>query len=648
MDFCRIDPNDNNEFKEVRTIEEAIEYGLNHHKLISEEEMIALADSDLKKYKIDIRRDDYDTQNNKSFRKLDHIFVSEGGRLISESWFIEKYMIGLDKIEEKYSCYLMGIERKLTSEELEWDSLYAELDHKYPGSDAKRNITRNEADKPGLLQRIKAIFGFDIIKDFPNQQLAKMKLVYLLYCFERDFDVELTCYFNNKTLENIDDIIVNEQTKNGHLLEYLRRHLVRELDVSFITMVNTSCCKMIEDWENQLRELMFKLDTLVTRDTKDELYGECNLALKLFEPVAHINEHGKYKHSLLETMYLKLWQYETICKEKEILEITEKTQKFLAELPDDLSEYQKLAGKTVYKENLQEFLTDKKNRKYLAKLIFMTDKVDSNQYKKYDMASQKVKNYLDMLNQNTSVNKFIDVPQLLIVAAMQEIIFLDKNEFIDNPFYRHTKSEKERKLISDLANGTNAFRKNQLAWVGRVNTRYNAYNGRKEEALLACRTQSAIDNIIYKLFEVNSLNDMWVLHNFFLQLVEEVLISEELYEKNIKAFEKSVGRRKKGYRVVNKYSIDSRRFFSITVGSGIINQLAKRTAKRIYEAEQTGRPVGYWHPIELQNNHMFGSDEYKVAFRVYPEEKAIEVIGFENNLDPVRKQILKENGITIF
>jgi hypothetical protein len=319
MDFFRIDPQDNEDFKEVRTIEEAIEYGLKHHKLITKEEMIAFAEADLKKYKIDIRQDDYDTQNNNAFRKLDYIFVSEGGRLISESWFVEKYMIGLEKIEEKYSCYLMGIERKLTTEELEWDSLYGELDNKYPGSDARRNIIRNEADKPGLLQRIKSTFGFDIIEDFPNQQPARMKLVYLLYCFERDFNVEFTSYFNNQTLENLDDIIINEQTKNGHLLEYLRRHLVRELDVNFIRSVNTSCCKMIEDWENQLRELMFKLDTLVTRDTKDELYRECNLALELFEPVAYITEHGKYKHNLLETTYLKLWQYENICKEKEIL-----------------------------------------------------------------------------------------------------------------------------------------------------------------------------------------------------------------------------------------------------------------------------------------------------------------------------------------
>lgn len=646
MCFCRIDPQDTDDFKEVRTVDEAIKYGMEHYNIITKKEMISLAEGDLKKYKIDISRDDYDVQNNKAFRTLDNIFVSEGGRLISESWFVEKYMIGMERLEKKHSCYLMGIERKLTEEELQWDTLYAELDYRYPDSDAKRNITRNENDRPGLLQRIKSAFGFDIINDFQNEQQARMKLVFLLYCFERDFHVELTSYFNNQTLENLDTILINEKTRNGHLLEYLRRHLVREIDVGFVSYVNDSCCRMVEEWENELKELMFKLDTLVTRDTKDELYRECNLAIKLFGPVANITKHGKYKHSLLETMYLKLWQYENICREKEIIEITEKTQEFLKELPDDLTEYQKLAGKTILKENLQDFL--KNNRKFLAKLIFMTDTVDSNQYKKYNMASKKIEYYLEMLNQNTFVNKFIDIPQLLVVVAMQEIIFLDKTEFIGNPFYRHTTSENKRTLNSDLSNGANAFRKNQLAWVGRVNTRYNAYNGRKKEALLAYRTQSTLDNIIYKLCEINSVTDMWVFHNYFIQLAEEVLLAEELFKKNIKRFEKSVGRRRKGYSVINENSIYARRFFSITVNSGIVDQLAKRTAKRIFEAEKTGKPIGYWHPIELQENHMSGSDEYEVGFIVYPEEKSIEVVEFKYNIDEERGQILKENGINVY
>ena len=261
---------------------------------------------------------------------------------------------------------------------------------------------------------------------------------------------------------------------------------------------------------------------------------------------------------------------------------------------------------------------------------------------------EKIEYYLEMLNQNTFVNKFIDIPQLLVVVAMQEIIFLDKTEFIGNPFYRHTTSENKRTLNSDLSNGANAFRKNQLAWVGRVNTRYNAYNGRKKEALLAYRTQSTLDNIIYKLCEINSVTDMWVFHNYFIQLAEEVLLAEELFKKNIKRFEKSVGRRRKGYSVINENSIYARRFFSITVNSGIVDQLAKRTAKRIFEAEKTGKPIGYWHPIELQDNHMSGSDEYEVGFIVYPEEKSIEVVEFKYNIDEERGQILKENGINVY
>lgn len=114
MCFYRIDPQDTDDFKEVRTVDEAIKYGMEHYNIITKKEMISLAEGDLKKYKIDISRDDYDVQNNKAFRTLDNIFVSEGGRLISESWFVEKYMIGMERLEKKHSCYLMGIERKLT------------------------------------------------------------------------------------------------------------------------------------------------------------------------------------------------------------------------------------------------------------------------------------------------------------------------------------------------------------------------------------------------------------------------------------------------------------------------------------------------------------------------------------------------------
>lgn len=641
MVFMRIVPEEQTSFVDVRTIDEAIEYNLKHANHISKEEMIALAKADLEINKIDISSDDYDIQNDKAFRKLDTIFVSEDGKVISESWFVEKYMIGQERIESKYGCYLMGLDRKLTEEELEWDYLYKQLDIRYPDSDAKRNITRT--DKKGLLIRIKETLGFDL-NDFPNEQQARMKLLYLLYCFEREFGVEFSSYFNNPTLENTDDLIVNVKTKNGHLMEYLKRQIVRELDTPFILTVNSLCCKMIEDWENQLRELMFKLDTIMTRNTKDELVSECNLALELFEPVEHITEHGKYKHSLLETVYLKLWQHENLGRENDILDVTQRTQEFLSNLPNNLTKYQKLAGKTIYKKDLKKYVYD--NRKTLAQLVFESDTITSNQYKKFDIASDKVELYLEMLNDNTSVNKFVDIPELLVIAAIQEIINLDKKEVLPNKFYRHSTSE-QRTLNSELSYGSRAFRKNQLAWVARVNTRYNAYNGRKEESLLVYRTQSVIDKIIVTLFKINSITDMLVFHNFFLQLVEEVLISEDLLNKNIKRFEKSVGRRKKGYIVRNLTSNEARRFFTITINSGIVDQLAKKVAKITIAAERVHQPIKFSYPFELTGNYSNDSDEYKVEFIVDPLTKTIDIATFELDITPDKKQILKENGITI-
>lgn len=642
MIFLRVDPDENEAFREVRTNIEAIEYGMKNHKPLTEEEMIEFAKADLKKLKIDISKDDYDTQNKEAFRKLDYIFVSEGGRMISESWFIEKYLIGQERLEEKYGCYMLGIERKLSADELNWNNLYGYLDNKYPGSDAKRNITRT--DKSGLLVRIRDTFGFEL-SEFPNQQQDRMKFVYLLYCFERDFNVEFTTYLNNPTLENVNDIIINCNTKNGYLMEYLRRRLTRELSPVFLNKCNTCCCKMIEEWEAELQKLMFKLDTLVTRDTRDELNNSCNLAFKLLGSIEHNTEHGKYKHRLLETVYLKLWQHENLGRENDILEVTETTQTFMKSLPADLTEYRKLAGRTVYKKELQTFI--KENRKQLAKLVFETDSVSSNQYKKFDRASERIELYIEMLNDNTFVNKYVDIPELLVVAALQEIVNLDKKEILPNQFYRYSSAE-QRTMNSELAYGKEAFRKSQLAWVGRVNTRYNAYNGRRDAALLAYRTQSILDKVIVNLFSTNSVVDMLIVHNFFMQLTDEIFTSEEDYNKNIARFEKSVGKRKKGYKVMNREDFFARRFFSITVNSGIVDQLAKRTARNIFKAESEKHQVGYWHPIELTENYYYGSDEYKVEFVVDPSCAGIFVVAFERDMDDMRKQIMKENGITIY
>ena len=607
---------------------------------ITEDEMLKLAHKDLSDFKIDITKDDYDEQHNGAFHKLDKIFVVEDRKSITESWFVEKYIVGQVRLETKYGCYAMGIDRKLTSEELKLESLYDDLNIRFEDSDAERNIGRND-DKPGLIQRLKTKINFDIY-DFPNEQRSRLKLLHLLYVFERENNVELIVFLTKPSLENVDNIMAADYTKNGYLMSKLKRNLVKEIDSDFVFELNQTIVRVVTEWEGQLQKVMFNLDTLLTRESGEDLIRSHNLIMNLIEGIEDVKKYGVYKHSLLETFYLKLAEHESLGREFDIMDITNQTKDFGLELPEDLSLYHKLAGEKVYKKDLDLFLTD--NRKELAKLIFERQNVDSNQYKKYDFAASKIQLYLDMLNENTAVGNFIDLPQLLIVAAMQEIIRLNKSELIDNRFYRY-KSADKRTLNSELNYGANAFRKSKLAWIGRVNSRYNAYNGRAKEALWARETENAIDKIMVKIFQTNNLPDMIFLHNHYMMQLNAILLSTKQMMESVRRFEKVVARRKKGYSVGNTEDFSTRMFFSATYNSDVLDQLGKRISQWIGKAEREKRAINPFHPIGLIDNYYSGSDEYIVYFRVDPQCKKIFVLRFEMELDSVKEKILVENGV---
>lgn len=625
---------------------EMLLYAQEHYEPLTEEQILKLVKKDLEDLKIDITKDDYDIQNDAAFRKLDEIYIAENKRYITEAWFIEKYIVGQERLLKKYGCYAMGVQKKLTSEEEEFASLFRALDFKYgkDGSSAERNIMRNDKDKKGLIARLDDAMGFNIY-GFTGAQRERLKLIYLLYCFERDYRLEFTSFIANPTLENVDNLVVNDITKNGSLMSHLKRNIIKEVNPDFVFRVNITMVKIIEEWEEQLKKLMLKVDGLFLFQTGDDLTRAHRQIMLFTNGIQNLDRHGKYKHSLLESFFLMLAEHENIGREMDIIDVTERIMRFTSDVPDDLCAYRTGAGRTISKKDINEYIL--KHRKELAKLIFKEEKITSNQYKKLDNATQVLPLYLDMLYENTEMGKFVDVPELLIIVALQEIVELDKSEIVPNKFYRYLSSD-QRTLNSELHYGTNAFRKSQMAWIARVNTRYNAYNGRANEALMAYEIQNAIDRIIICIFKSNNLPDMLLIHNFFMMTINEMLVSTKDYLDNIRKFEKLIGKKsKKGYTIGNIHDAQTRRFFCTTVNSGIIDTLAKRTGKRIFQAERENRAIGFFHEIELTENYYYGSDEYVVAFIVDPATRKICVVRFETKLTDEKRKIFEENGIYI-
>ena len=161
----------------------------------------------LKKLNIDINSDNY--MQSPNWESLERSYVSHGF-FEQESWWIEKNLVGQERLERIYGPYMLGITRSLSEEELEertWfdnlTSIYFDPDaesstitpetiHKYFYRNEKAN--GNSSERLGLIERLKRA-GLDIDKF--NEKQARIKLLYFLFRFERDYKVRLSAFLTN-------------------------------------------------------------------------------------------------------------------------------------------------------------------------------------------------------------------------------------------------------------------------------------------------------------------------------------------------------------------------------------------------------------------------------------------------------------------
>ena len=120
--------------------------------------------------------------------------------------------------------------------------------------------------------------------------------------------------------------------------------------------------------------------------------------------------HGRYKHSLLETFYLKLLEHENLGREYDIISVSNDvlnadiTQSGKREL------YEELAVQEIKISEVDDYL--KNNRLKMVAYVFEKEKTTSNEKDKYDRAAPRVKYFLKMLIENTKY-KGIDVVSVL-------------------------------------------------------------------------------------------------------------------------------------------------------------------------------------------------------------------------------------------
>lgn len=230
--------------------------------------------------KLDIDLDIDDYCKNEKFKKLKSSpsKISISYVEYYSDWLIEKYVIGQKRLEKIYGPYALGIERELTDNELSESSLFNYICENY-NENEKRNENSNEllhyfyrnkneencSGKYGLIRRLKE-WGIDVDKF--NNKRERLKLFYFLYCFEHENNMKLMPFLGNPTLENVDNSIVNNDTKNGKLMLQLKKNISKEISSEFISEARQLIITIVQKSEDLINNLFTMINSSYINHTK--------------------------------------------------------------------------------------------------------------------------------------------------------------------------------------------------------------------------------------------------------------------------------------------------------------------------------------------------------------------------------------------
>lgn len=550
---------------------------------------------ELEELGIDISNDEY--YKDKKFKMLEKEYVSEG-ILIPKSWWIEKNLVGQERLKKIYGIYAMGVEHEYAEEELkntvwmeELASRYsdAKIESKEEFSRTKKDIEQyffrkktEKSDGAGLVERLRNV-GIDVQKfNYPEAKIEKIKLFYLLYCFEFDNKVKICPFLGNPTLENVDNIIVGGKDRNGELMAHLKNNLLKEIDPDYVKEVKD----IIYNIASRCEELMIRVRYIDSVDALDCI----NVNLKWILSI--IEDPLPYEDTLLETFYLKLSLHEMFGREKDLVDVSYKysveekePEEYRVRKFEELPENGRIAidwgnGPGQY-ETVYRYV--KEHRRVLTQCIFGREDVHSNDYKKFDRAVEGIENFLNFLKDNTSVRHCKYIHALLIVSYLQVSIFIDKKEKIDNPFYRHTAGD-IRTFNSEIWHGREALSKSQFAWKEKVMAQYDANIGKKKVRELQREVERQMDLLLLKVYQSNSLSEMactaemiFFYEEIFVEKMEQIQIYEGIL-KEILYREKYC---------LNREDISRLHLFLGTLDEDIFKMFQHIIQEAIAEAERT-------------------------------------------------------------
>ena len=258
-----------------------------------------------------------------------------------------------------------------------------------------------------------------------------------------------------------------------------------------------------------------------------------------FSTIPFIPTHPlRYIHSPIETLYLKVAQYEQLGMVMDIDYANSIIHDdYNYSVPRELvQEMKKMSRNPINPEDIGQYI--EKNEKKLAKYVYF----DKDIITPYD--EDKLKNCIHKFPKLIKFfqNTYLDIDikncmtELRIISCLQAMLVDSQNETVNYPFHASQERTKQHKPLSvqaALKNDKPVCRFLQCYWVRKVNDRLEANLGNHKARATILKVEHLCDSMLKSVLQESNLDDMLETHKFCTKMIiDDVVIPlEEVLEK---------------------------------------------------------------------------------------------------------------------
>lgn len=499
-----------------------------------------------------------------------------------------------------------------------------------------------------IKKRLK-IINIDLTK-FGMKKEETLKLIYMIYSFEKVHKINLILLLKNATLENVDNsclkntnnLSVNINTEYGETISSFKEEILEELNPNFKCNSNNLINETIHEWNCIISSLKTHLVQCVFNDKVNEFDRILNYIQKIYNKL-NLKSDIDYEHNIFETIYLYIKKGENVGREKDLIliqkMILEKIQNNNFEVEDYyIRKYKTLLNTLILKNNINKYINE--NIDLFTELVLMKKNITNDDKKDIQFIIPFIIQLLNIIEEGTNYNFGNGVNLTLIITCAQEILICKNTKEKYAPHYFKSKV-KPKSIFSVLKKPKDFEDIFKIIWIKKVDAKFYINLGMNNELKKFYNIENSLDKIILKILSLHNMEDIKIVNNLISDFVKTSLITDNIAIDMLNKFTDKLNA-VTGYKTYIK-TPNALNFFKIIDDENLKLELINNIFKYINDTKKKDiLQLSYKIPIEFNRN------DFILIITIKNYYKIIEFTYFVSIHDEILEARLKRLGLDKF